>query len=479
MEREISILIIDDEPVARESLESALINQGYDLIFAHNGPEGIAKAFELMPDVILLDVMMPGMNGFEVCKRIREESLLSEVPIILVTALDDKKSKLEGLDSGADDFISKPFDRIELRARLRSITRLNRYRNLLNERSKTSWIIDHAKEGYLLIDQNGDISYCNKSASKYFASSEPEKLKGKNFLEQARTNYKLVPEAIWQNWPNGKAKHYLIKPETENSLTTFLQVDVFASDRSSQLNWLVSLRDITENTSLQNEVWKFHSIVSHKLRNPLTVVIGSLELLAQELSSQEFSTELVDMAMVNTRKLNEGVQSILSFVTSRNLATDINGFFLDKLTETVEEISQSLSLSSVSISIDENLTKTQLKLSSQAFALIIKELLGNSKKFHPSNSPKIEIEVTKANESLVLTFSDDGKNLSPEQLVQVWLPYYQAEKYFTGQVSGMGLGLTMIATLIWRIGGECSIKNRTNNPGIVVELVVPVVSEDN
>lgn len=478
MEREISILIIDDEPVARESLESALINQGYNLIFAHNGPEGIARAFELMPDVILLDVMMPGMNGFEVCRKIRQESPLSEVPIILITALDDKKSKLEGLDSGADDFISKPFDRIELRTRLRSITRLNRYRNLLNERSKTSWIIDHAKEGYLLIDQNGDISYCNKAASKYFANVDPEKLKGKNFLEQAQANYKLVPEAVWQNWPNGKAKHYLIKPETENSLSTFLQADVFSSGRSSQLNWLVSLRDITENTNLQNEVWKFHSIVSHKLRNPLTVVLGSLELLAQELNGQESFTEFVDMAMINAKKLNEGVQSILSFVASRNLATDINGFFLDKLTETVEEISQSLSLSSVSVSVNENLNKTQLKLSSQAFAVIVKELLDNSKKFHPSNSPKIEIDATKKEDNLIITFSDNGKNLSPEQLIQVWLPYYQAEKYFTGQVSGMGLGLTMIAILVWRTGGECFIKNKPNEPGIIVELIIPIFREE-
>jgi putative two-component system response regulator len=75
--------------------------------------------------------MMPGMTGFEVCRLLRQDSILAEVPIILLTALDNRESMLEGLEAGADDFLTKPFDRLALRARLRSITRLNRYRKLL------------------------------------------------------------------------------------------------------------------------------------------------------------------------------------------------------------------------------------------------------------------------------------------------------------------------------------------------------------
>ncbi len=80
--------------------------------------------------------MMPEMDGFEVCRRLRADPMLAEVPIILVTALDDRDSRLEGLEAGADDFVSKPFDRAELRARIRAIARLNRYRHLVAERAK-------------------------------------------------------------------------------------------------------------------------------------------------------------------------------------------------------------------------------------------------------------------------------------------------------------------------------------------------------
>src|SRR5215216_2148651 len=131
-----TVLIVDDEYSGRETLQSVLEGEGYTLVMAENGPQAIEKAKAFLPDVILLDVMMPGMTGFEVCERIRNDPLVAEIPIIILTALDDRESLLTGLKAGADDFISKPFDRYELRARLIGITRLNRYHKLVQEREK-------------------------------------------------------------------------------------------------------------------------------------------------------------------------------------------------------------------------------------------------------------------------------------------------------------------------------------------------------
>jgi len=131
-----TVLIVDDNPLGREALEDLLYGQGYKLGFAADGFEALRQAAELMPDVILLDVMMPGMDGFEVCRRLRADEKLAEVPVVLVTALDDRDSRLQGIEAGADDFISKPYDRIELRARVRTITRLNRYGKLRDEHER-------------------------------------------------------------------------------------------------------------------------------------------------------------------------------------------------------------------------------------------------------------------------------------------------------------------------------------------------------
>jgi putative two-component system response regulator len=128
-----TVLVVDDEPAGRKALGAILSAQGYFVALAADGPEALAEAVLLQPDLILLDVMMPGMDGFEVCRRLRATPDLADVPVLMLTALDDPDSRLNGIEAGADDFISKPFDRAELRARVRTITRLNRYRRLRDQ----------------------------------------------------------------------------------------------------------------------------------------------------------------------------------------------------------------------------------------------------------------------------------------------------------------------------------------------------------
>jgi putative two-component system response regulator len=130
-----TILIVDDEFSGRQTLESVLEGDGYNIEMAENGMQALEMVKVIQPDVILLDVMMPGMTGFEVCQKIRSDPEVAEIPIIFLTALDDRDSLLNALKAGADDFITKPFDRYELRARLIGITKLNRYQKLLQERA--------------------------------------------------------------------------------------------------------------------------------------------------------------------------------------------------------------------------------------------------------------------------------------------------------------------------------------------------------
>ncbi len=128
------ILVVDDESIARITIDALLSSNNYEMFFAENGEEGINIANEIKPDIILLDVMMPGMNGFETCRKIRSMNSLAEVPILLVTALDDRESRMAGLQAGADDFITKPYDIFELQVRIQNMTRLNRYRLLTEQR---------------------------------------------------------------------------------------------------------------------------------------------------------------------------------------------------------------------------------------------------------------------------------------------------------------------------------------------------------
>lgn len=161
MEHTSTILIIDDEPAGRATLEMVLLPQNYQLEFAASGAEALAKAAKLTPDLILLDVMLPEMDGFEVCRRLRADPCLREVPVIMVTTLDDRASRVQGIEAGADDFISKPFDRTELCARVRTITRLNRYRHLQLARAQFARVVELAPVGIAIVDLQRTIRLAN------------------------------------------------------------------------------------------------------------------------------------------------------------------------------------------------------------------------------------------------------------------------------------------------------------------------------
>ncbi|MCA9945498.1 MAG: response regulator [Anaerolineales bacterium] len=124
MDRKPQILIVDDEPYARQTIEMLLLKESYELFFAEDAHEALAQLDDELPDVILSDVMMPNMDGFELCQRIKRNPKWNHIPIILVTALDSKQDLARGLEAGADDFLHKPINGLELRARVRSMLRI-------------------------------------------------------------------------------------------------------------------------------------------------------------------------------------------------------------------------------------------------------------------------------------------------------------------------------------------------------------------
>lgn len=117
------ILIIEDEVKIARFLELELKHEGYEVIQSHDGRDGLEKALEEKVDLILLDIMLPGLNGMEICRRIR---MTSSVPIIMLTAKDETMDKVMGLDFGADDYMTKPFAIEELLARIRAVLKRNR-----------------------------------------------------------------------------------------------------------------------------------------------------------------------------------------------------------------------------------------------------------------------------------------------------------------------------------------------------------------
>jgi len=131
------VLVVDDVAANVKLLEAKLMADYFDVSTASNGPEALEMAAKVLPDIILLDVMMPGMDGFEVCRRIKADPNLTHIPIVMVTALDQPSDRVQGLDAGADDFLTKPVNDIGLFARVRSLVRLKTMTDELRMREAT------------------------------------------------------------------------------------------------------------------------------------------------------------------------------------------------------------------------------------------------------------------------------------------------------------------------------------------------------
>ena len=142
-----TVLVVDDEAWNRMLAEAILEDDDYRIVIAEDGEEALARVAEERPDAILLDVMMPRLDGFEVCRRLKSSRRTFFIPVMMLTALADAESKIKGLEAGADDFLNKPINRIELRTRLRSLLRIRGLRNELDSTANIMFSMVSALEG--------------------------------------------------------------------------------------------------------------------------------------------------------------------------------------------------------------------------------------------------------------------------------------------------------------------------------------------
>ena len=145
------VLVVDDDAAIARVLGRYLAQQGYEVDVAHDGVAALQSIETRPPDLVLLDVVIPGLNGFEVCRRVKEDPRTRLLPIVLVTGHDEREKRLEGVAAGADDFLTKPVDRGELLARVRSLVRIKRYTDDLDSASSIIMMLAamiESRDGY-------------------------------------------------------------------------------------------------------------------------------------------------------------------------------------------------------------------------------------------------------------------------------------------------------------------------------------------
>ncbi|NJP07212.1 MAG: response regulator [Chloroflexaceae bacterium] len=290
--------------MSREATKARLMAHGYRLEVATNGNEALLMAAKLMPDLILLDVMMPGMDGFEVCRRLRADPVLADVPIIMVTALNDRDSLLQGIEAGADDFISKLGDTNELRARVRTTTRLNRYRHLLEERARFKHLFDLSPDGVMIVGVTGNILLANPAMVSMLCDhasfSEHESLVGSpitRFVPNNQVDQMMVwlQRIIARDQPVARVETRLIRLDGhEFPVEVTSGHIVWDSTPATQ----VIVRDITERKQAEEEIRRSHAEITRAYDATLLGWVRGLDLRDQETEghSQRVTNLTVELA---------------------------------------------------------------------------------------------------------------------------------------------------------------------------------------
>lgn len=470
------ILAIISEQSVMRALKELLQGTSFELKFAVNTQEALQKADALLPDVILADFDLHD-DVLAICRHLRLDKVLQGTPILMLCDPKDRDARAMGLSAGVDDFLSKPFDDIELLSRLRTITRLNAKRQMVTDLTRFTWMASHAADGYLLLDRSGVIHFANENAN--ILLNLPEDYLGLPFTNVVE--YRFTPEPVdtWANWINEPAPCFLIQPETPTARATWVMLDSLDTTLGAEHHRIVHLKDVTQRMSIYQDMRRFHTVVAHKLRTPTSMLVSSVSLFKSRMDqlSEEDLRELLRSALKGVDRLASQVQEILTYIDAPLALNLGEPIALENIPRMVRIICEPLHLSNVVVFLPESMTSQVVALTHDALETILYELLLNARKFHPEKNPTVEVAIEPLDDDYIqLRVADNGQTLSTEQLAWVWLPYVQGEKDFTGELPGMGLGFPMVATLIWKAGGDLRLRNRHDGPGVIVEMKIPLES---
>jgi two-component system cell cycle response regulator len=340
------VLIVDDESMNVKLLDAYLMHE-YEIISAYGGVEALEKVESHNPDIILLDLMMPDITGYEVCKILKGSEKTRFIPIIMVTALSSLEDRIKGIDAGADDFLTKPLDRLEIKTRVGSLLRIKKLHDeLISERDQAQNYLDLAGVMLFVLDENGIVKVINRKGCEILGYREDEIL-GNDWFE----NY--VPELFRESARKGFEK--LLSTQTES--TGYFEVPFLNSNKQKRImSWtnivlhdsegdinslLVSGEDITERIEAESKIKRANEYLDNLLKaSPIAIL--ALDSKKRVVTANRNAADLLgyEVSEIIARPIREFVDDadLLEF-------TDKNDFEMVFYTKHEEKVRMNVSTS--------------------------------------------------------------------------------------------------------------------------------------
>jgi CheY-like chemotaxis protein len=523
------ILLVEDSDTQAEMLKHVLENSGYNVVVAYNGEEGYQLFLQQKPNLIISDILMPGMDGYELCEKIRTGSFYPDIPIILLTELSQPEDVIKGLKYGADNFIKKPYNAQQLLFRIKDILDTKHFRQSITTQEGINFcfngekyyinaekqqildllistfesaiqqnkelaikteqlqkfeqnyraLIENLPNPVLVITDEAELLYSNPAAQKLFSNKlQPSLPKFNQIIRSKKTNHNLQ-----------------LNDADDNEIT----VEVFKSQIKwfDRFGWLLSINNITKHKHIEASLQEaarlkstFLANISHELRTPLNGIIGMTNLT---LDSKLDSTQKKNLEIVKqcSESLLNIINDILDYskLESGNQSFSFTSFNLhDLINQSFDFIKVSASQKNIKLAyyidpkIPQFLEGDYIKLRQ-----ILINFLGNSVKFTSEGEINLIVEIDAlVDDKVVLQFSviDSGIGIPAKHQPLIFMPFAQADNSLQRQYGGTGLGLSICKEIVTRMGGSIAVESPvsdkfrtgalTDNPGSRFYFSVPL-----
>jgi len=490
----IHILVVDDEKIIRDGCVRVLSKEGWKVETAENGEQGLELIKRGSFNILLLDLMMPGVKGMEVLKKVRED--FPHLIVIVITGYATIENAVEAMKNGAYDFIAKPFTpdqlrivvgraedklRLEYEAELLRKEREKSLRDIANEKSRTLTIINQMADGVLVTDQNGYIVLYNPAVTRIFGLEEGPPL-GQHILDWTHNQelsqmvervmslegkdllQGMIQELSWGNPPNVFYLAHAAPVRNEDG-EVLGSVTVF-----NDITWLKKLDQMKS---------EFVEMVSHELRSPLSSIRQKTALVAEKVVGEinERQQEILNRVLARIDGLIQMINNFLdlSRIESGKFIQEIEKVALPEVINNVfEVISSEAEKKKLTVEINIEPEIGAIYADRQSMETVFNNLLSNAIKYNREGG-KITINAQNRGEFVEIKVSDTGVGISKADLPHIFDKFFRIRNEYTRKVIGSGLGLPLVKTIIEALLGTITVESELGK-GTTFTILIPRVS---
>jgi PAS domain S-box-containing protein len=520
------ILIVDDEPNNLDVLRNCLNEAGFKVPVVESGETALKLVDHIKPDLILLDVMMPGMDGFETCRRLKQNEVTKDTPIIFITAKTESVDKIEGFEVGAVDYITKPFQAVEVIARvnkhltIRNLQKQLEAKNAQLQESEAKYrlLIENMPKEFIIYSHNtkGVFSFLSNSVQDVLGYTPEEfMIHYTNHLtdnpqnEKVRYHSELSRQGIVQ--PSYEVEIYCkdgsIKTLEVSEVPTFddqskvVSVEGFAHDITERKQTEIALKQANEQAEKARHIAEmanqakstFLASMSHELRTPLNGILGYAQILQRDTeitTKQQHGLNVIEQSGNHLLALINDVLDLAKVESGKVELHEVD-FHLPSLLNEVSEIinirAQDKSINFYLESVND--LPNGVHGDERRLRQILLNLLGNAIKFTEHGSVTLKVCMnadspacspnllkTCSPGSLHFKIEDTGVGISPENLETIFEPFEQVGEQ-ERQAKGTGLGLAISKNLVELMGGQLYVSSQINvGTQFWFELTLPTVN---